>query len=215
MKPLTDCFLYAFIDTAYLYGRSIGELSRQLCAGGADLIQIRAKNSNPDQILHMAEEILPIAQKAHVGLVINDFPDIALQIGAPYCHLGQEDFFDKGYQSVSQLYPLPGSPAVGLSSHKPDQALRAIKAGADYLGVGPVFPTATKPEAQAATLDYVRWASEHIPIPWFAIGGIQLKNLDEVLNAGARRICVVSAILQSRDIAKTCLEFKKKLETKK
>jgi len=215
MKPLHHCHLYAFIDTAYLCARPVGEIARQLCSGGADLIQLRAKNSTPDQVLKMAEEILPIALNSHVGLVINDFPEVAASVGAPYCHLGQEDFFDQGFQSVTQLYSSKGSPVIGLSSHKPEQALRAVKAGAAYLGVGPVFATATKPEAPAATLDYVRWASANIEVPWFAIGGINLQNLDQVLNAGARRICVVSAILQAKDIAKACLEFRKKLETNK
>jgi thiamine-phosphate pyrophosphorylase len=86
-----------------------------------------------------------------------------------------------------------------------------VAAGADYVAVGPIFSTATKPTAAAVTLDYVRWAADHLQVPWFAIGGITLDNVDAVLAAGARRICVVSAILNSRDIARTCQLFRDRL----
>ena len=85
-----------------------------------------------------------------------------------------------------------------------------MAAGADYLGVGPVYATGTKPEAKPVTLEYVRWAAENVKIPWFAIGGINLGNLDEVMAAEAR-ICVVSAILNPEDVAGACREFKKRL----
>ena len=102
---------------------------------------------------------------------------------------------------------------LGLSSHSPEQAERAIQAGADYIAIGPVFATGTKPGRTPVTLDYVRWAAAHVSIPWFAIGGITLENLDEVLLAGARRICVVSAILNASDIGEACRTFKKRLAT--
>ena len=84
-------------------------------------------------------------------------------------------------------------------------------AGADYVAIGPVYATGTKPTAKPVTLEYVRWAARHINIPWFAIGGITLENLDEVLAAGAPRVCVVSAILNSSDIEATCRKFKDRL----
>src|SRR5215470_18086062 len=103
MKPLSDCRLYAFVDTAYLHGRSPAEVAEQLCAGGADLIQLRAKQSPLDEIRRMAESILPITRKAGVGLVINDHLTLAQELGADFCHLGQEDFFNPGHTHVSQL----------------------------------------------------------------------------------------------------------------
>src|ERR1700722_6099168 len=102
MKPLSDCRLYTFVDTSYLHGRAPELVAEQLCAGGSDLVQLRAKNSSKDEIRRMAEAILPVTQKAGVGLVINDHPDIAAEVGAEVCHLGQEDFFDAGYK-VSEL----------------------------------------------------------------------------------------------------------------
>jgi thiamine-phosphate pyrophosphorylase len=83
--------------------------------------------------------------------------------------------------------------------------------GADYIAIGPVFATGTKPGRAPVTLDYVRWAAANISIPWFAIGGITLENLGDVIGAGARRICVVSAILNVPDVARTCREFKRRL----
>ena len=87
----------------------------------------------------------------------------------------------------------------------------AVAAGPDYVAIGPVFATLTKPGRPAVTLDYVRWAASQISIPWFAIGGITLSNLDEVLAAGAKQICVVSAILAAPDVTKACQAFKKRL----
>jgi thiamine-phosphate pyrophosphorylase len=86
-----------------------------------------------------------------------------------------------------------------------------VAAGADYVAVGPVFPTGTKPGRAAVTLDYVRWAAANLTVPWFAIGGINLENLDSVLEAGATRICVVSTILNAKDIAAATAEFKGRL----
>ena len=211
MKPLTDCKLYTFVDTAYLHGRAPELVAQQLCDGGSDLIQLRAKKSSPDEIRAMAEKILHITRCADVGLVINDHLEIAHSLGADFCHLGQEDFFDSGRTHVSEFKIKNSKLKIGLSTHSPEQAQRALKAGADYIAIGPVFATGTKPGAKPVTVDYVRWAAENINIPWFAIGGIRLENLGEVLAAGAKRVCVVSAILNAPDVAKACAEFRKRL----
>jgi len=233
MKPLADCRLYAFVDTAFFHGRAPEVFAQQLCDGGADLIQLRAKKSTPDEIRRMAEAILPVTRRANVGLVINDHPDIARETGAEFCHLGQEDFFDAGYKNVSELKGRDGSPSrplwgggasvgrpggatlpevrIGLSTHSPEDAKRALAAGPDYIAIGPVYATGTKPMAKPVTLEYVRWAAVNVNIPWFAIGGINLRTLDEVLAAGARRICVISAILNSTDVMKACLKFRQRL----
>jgi thiamine-phosphate pyrophosphorylase len=210
-KPLADCKLYTFIDSAYLRGRDPATVARQLCDGGSDLIQLRAKDYSPDQIRAVAATILPITNRAGVGLIINDYLSIAADVGAPFCHLGQEDFFDAGHTNVNQLAKAARGVRIGLSSHAPEQAKRAVAAGAAYVAIGPVFATGTKPGAKPVTLDYVRWAAQHVTIPWFAIGGINLSNLDSVLAAGARRVCVVSAILNRDDIAEACREFKGRL----
>src|SRR5437016_6153619 len=132
MKPLSACRLYTFIDTAYLRGRPLELVAEQLCAGGSDLIQLRAKQSSLAEIRAMAEKILPITSRADVPLIINDHPSIALDPSTinhlssevlltkedPLstflgCHLGQEDFFDAGHIHVSELKTNPGSAGVG------------------------------------------------------------------------------------------------------
>jgi len=212
MKPLADCKLYTFVDTAYLHGRAPELVAQQLCDGGSDLIQLRAKKSSPEEIRAQAKKILPITRRANVGLVINDHLEIARELGADFCHLGQEDFFDAGFKSVSELKTQNSKLKIGLSTHAPEQAKRALTAGADYVAIGPVFATGTKPGVKPVTLEYVRWATENVSVPWFAIGGITLENLGEVLAAGAKRVCVVSAILDAPDATKACAEFRRRLE---
>ena len=209
MKPIVDCRLYAFIDGAYLNGRPPDEIARQLCDGGADIIQLRAKDWSENEIREAAKTILPITREAKIPLVINDYWSLASELGVEFCHLGQEDFF----KTEDDFNPKLVFPCLqlGLSSHAPEQAQAAMEADADYVAVGPVFKTPTKPGRAAVTLDYVRWAAENMDCPWFAIGGITMENLDEVLEAGARRVCVVSAILNSPDVARTCQQFRERL----
>jgi thiamine-phosphate pyrophosphorylase len=219
VKPLEQCRLYTFVDTAFLRGRTAAAVARQHCDGGSDLVQLRAKDRSPEEVRQLALEILPVLRRANVGLVVNDHWDIAREVGADFCHLGQEDFFEMRTRKaeggslthVSQLPTLAGRPFLGLSTHAPEEAERALAAGPAYIAAGPVYATATKPDAPPVTLEYVRWAAARVKIPWFAIGGINLDNLDEVLGAGARGICVVSAILNQEDIARACREFKKRL----
>ena len=212
MKLLAACKLYAFVDTAYLHGRAPETVAQMLCDGGVDLIQLRAKDAAPTEVRRMAEKILPVTRRAGVGLVINDHLAIAREVGAEFCHLGQEDFFDAGHKHVSELRIADCGLRIGLSTHAPEQAKRAVTAGADYIAIGPIYATGTKPTAKPVTLEYARWAAANVPVPWFAIGGINLENLDAVLAAGARRICVVSAILNAPDVTEACREFRQRLD---
>jgi thiamine-phosphate pyrophosphorylase len=222
MKPLAQCRLYTFIDTAWLGTRQASAIARQLCDGGSDLIQLRAKGATADEVCRLAGQILPVLHRAGVGLVINDHWDIACKIGADLCHLGQEDFFGAGWTDSSQLPPAGKRsglgadaspiPLLGLSTHAPAQALRALAARPAYIAIGPVYPTLSKPGVAPVTLDYVRWAAANIQIPWFAIGGINLGNIGEVLQAGATRICAVTAILNAPDPAEVCRQFRQHLK---
>jgi thiamine-phosphate pyrophosphorylase len=204
---LEDCRLYAFVDTAYLHGRSPAEVARQLCEGGADIVQLRAKDLPGEQVRVMAAQVAPVLSAAGVHFVVNDYPDIAAEFGA-ICHLGQEDFFDAGHVHTSEF-----GVKIGLSTHAPPQAARAVAAAPAYIAIGPVYATGTKPTAKPVTLEYVRWAEANVKIPWFAIGGINLANIADVLEAGARRICVVSAILNAPDVAAACRKFQERLQT--
>jgi thiamine-phosphate pyrophosphorylase len=211
LPDLKDCRLYTFVDTAYLHGRDPVEIARQLCDGGSDLIQLRAKDHSRDDIRRLAAKLLAITTAADVFLVINDHAEIAAEIGAPFCHLGQEDFFDAGHTHITQISNDRPSLKIGLSTHAPKQAERAIAAGADYVAIGPIYATGTKPTTKPVTLDYVRWAAANVKIPWFAIGGINEQTIHPVLEAGAKRICIVSAILNSANIAAACAAFKRRL----
>ena len=211
-RPLAECRLYTFVDTAYLRGRDPIDIARQLCDGGSDLIQLRAKGSSLEEVRQLALQLLPIMSAADVRLVNNDHPEIASEIGAPCLHLGQEDFFDAGHQQVEELPQKKQGIEIGLSTHTPDQCARAVNAGADYVAIGPVFATDTKPLAVPVTLEYVRWAASSVRLPWFAIGGINLETVESVVQAGARRICVVSAILNSRNITEACREFRRRID---
>ena len=204
LRSLADCHLYTFVDTAYLDGRDPSEIARQLCDGGSDLVQFRAKDWPRERVLPVAEALAAVLDRAGVRLVVNDHLDVAVAVGAPCVHLGQEDFFDAGHTHVSGLPGRPPGLEVGLSTHAPDQCRRAVDAGADYVAIGPVFATGTKPTARPVTLDYVRWAASSVSVPWFAIGGINEATLPAVLEAGARHVCIVSAILRSPDIAAAC-----------
>ena len=209
MKPLAECVLYTFIDAAYLRGREVATVARELCEGGSDLIQLRAKDWPREKIEEAARAVIPITRSNGVRLVINDYLQIAESVGAEICHLGQEDFFEAGHQHMSQLRT---KVAIGMSTHAPEQAGKAVLAGAEYVAIGPVYPTGTKPTAKPVTLEYVRWAAENVRIPWFAIGGINLNTIDDVIAAGARRVCVVSAILNSADVKAACKELKSRLQ---
>jgi thiamine-phosphate pyrophosphorylase len=211
VKPLAACRLYTFVDTAYLRGRAPEFVAQQLCDGGSDIIQLRAKNSPPDEVRRLAEKVLPITRAAGVPLVINDHLEIARELGAEFCHLGQEDFFDAGFTHVSQLKIQNSKLKTGLSTHAPAQAARALAAAANYIAIGPIYATQTKPTAKPVTLDYIRWAQTNVTVPWFAIGGVNLQTLEEVLAAGATRVCVVSAILNADDIAAACKKFRARL----
>jgi thiamine-phosphate pyrophosphorylase len=211
MKPLESCRLYTFIDTGHLHGRAPAEVARMLCDGGSDIVQLRAKGVAPVKVQRMAEEILPVTRAAGVPLVINDYPDVARACGAEMVHLGEADYLDADcFHKTWTNEPRP-SLRVGVSTHGPRHGRIAVGVGADYIGVGPVYATATKPGRAPVTLEYVRWAAANVKVPWFAIGGITLANLDEVLAAGARRICAVSAILNAPDVARACAEFRQRL----
>lgn len=218
-KPLVDWppkrpLLYTFIDTDYVSPTSASEVGRALIAGGADLVQLRAKRQSEVTVRNLADELVPLFQTAKIPLVINDYPQIAQETGAPLFHLGQEDlltepaskFLLSDASNVSQ--PLPH---FGVSTHAPDQALRALEFRPAYLGIGPVFATPTKPTAQAVTLDYVAWAESNVSIPWFAIGGVNSQNIDSILNAGAKGVCIVSAILTAPNIEVSCRRFRQML----
>ncbi len=160
--------------------------------GGVEIVQYREKQADDRQRLTMADKLCQLCHHYGALFIVNDRPDLALAVDADGVHLGQQDL------PVALARQMLGpSRIIGQSTTNPDEMQRAIEQGADYIGVGPVYATPTKPDKPAAGLDYVRYAAAHAPMPWFAIGGIDIHNLGEVLNAGAERVAVVRAIMDA------------------
>lgn len=211
MRAWVDCRLYAFVDAAYLDGRSPADVAGALCGGGADVVQVRAKGWSRDDTLRLVDAVFPVVTAQGARCVLNDDWPLGRELGVPCVHLGQEDFFDAGHVHRDELPGAKEGPELGLSSHAPGQFQRAEAAGAAYVAVGPVFATPTKPGRPAVSLGYVRWAAAHARVPWFAIGGIHPGNLDAVLEAGARRVCIVSALLRQPDVERATRELRARL----
>jgi len=155
--------------------------------GGVDVLQLRDKSLGDEGIVRAAREFRGACDEYGVPFILNDRPDLVEACGADGVHLGRDD---------------PGGRAghiLGRSTHAPEQALAVTDA--DYISVGPVWETPTKPGRPAAGLGYVRWAAGHVERPWFAIGGIDARTLPQVLDAGATRIVVVRAITAAADPA--------------
>ena len=174
-------------------------------AGGVEVVQLRAKDWEARPTLALGERMLALARRYGVPFFLNDRPDLAALLGADGVHLGQNDLTP---EEARRFF----AGMVGRSTHAPEQALRALEEGVDYLSVGPVWETPTKPGRPAAGLAYVRWAAENLgEKPWYAIGGIDLGNLDQGLEAGARRIVVVRAILDAPDPERAARALRERL----
>lgn len=160
--------------------------------GGLTLVQYRDKDTDDLARFNTARKLRQLCHDYDALFIVNDRIDLALAVDADGVHLGQQD---APIQFARQL--LGSGRIIGRSTHNADDLTRAIDEGADYVGVGPVYETPTKAGRPAAGLDYVRYAAEHCSIPWFAIGGIDINNVNDVLAAGADRISVVRAIMQA------------------
>lgn len=163
--------------------------------GGVDMVQLREKDADDDAILRAAARFRALCDDHGALFWLNDRPDLARAASADGVHLGQDDV--PVGEAREQLGP---DVLIGLSTHSPEQFDAALGAGADQLSVGPVWETPTKAGRPAAGLDYVRYAAKRGgEAPWFAIGGIDAGNLQEVIGAGARRVVVVRAIRDADD----------------
>ncbi len=175
--------------------------------GGIDIIQLREKNTPEKDIIDLGKEIKKLINKTDVVFIVNDRIDIALACEADGVHLGQDDLPVNEARTIT-----PDGFIIGLSTHSPEQGKIALNTNADYFGIGPVFPTPTKPDYKAAGLEYVTWAATNIKdLPWFAIGGISEENIDKITKAGAKKIAVVRAIMTAKDPLKITQLLKEKI----
>jgi len=207
MKHLEESKLYGILDLKYVPPSDIVRVATQMVYGGVDILQLRAKSFIPDDVRWFAEQIHPVTSSAGVPLVINDYPEVAGEIGAEGVHVGQDDL------SVDRARELAGyRTVIGKSTHSIAQAMAAAVEDTDYLGFGPLFATPTKPDYAPLGLQDIRTVYEMVKKPIFCIGGIKLENLGAVLEAGARRVVIVSGILQAPDIEVYCRKVKEMLE---
>ena len=197
--------LYVLISSS-IATKSVKETSRLVIDGGADAIQLREKTISDSEFISLAGEVRDITTKRGSLLIINDRVHIAREINADGVHLGQQDM------SVLEARDIIGyEKIIGVSTHSVIQAKQAQKDGADYIAIGPIYPTKTKDYEPSVGIEVIREISGAVNIPFIAIGAITLDNLDEVLKAGASRIAVCSAIIGSKDIYSSTRQFKEKL----
>jgi len=175
-------------------GRPLAGVLREAAAGGIDAVQLREKALDDEALLALTRRAREVCDDLGLLLIVNDRPLVALDGGADGVHVGQDD------DSVAAARGVVGAELlIGLSTHTPAQIDAAADADVDYIGVGPVHATPTKPGRPAVGLDLVRYAAAHSAVPFFAIGGINAGNLGEARDAGARRVAVVRAIAQAED----------------
>ena len=206
-RSLSDARLYLCVDARERQG-DLAEFLDAVLSCGVDIVQLRQKGIEAKQEL-AALEIFADACKRHDALLaVNDRADVAWASGAPVLHLGQDDLPVSVARAIVAEEVL-----IGRSSHTESEAgAAAVEEGVDYFCVGPCWPTPTKPGRPAPGLALVRYASAlHTTRPWFAIGGIDLGNVDEVLDAGARRVVVVRAITEATDPGAAAAEFATRL----
>ncbi len=197
-----DASLYGILDLGYVAKEEMRAVARGLLEGGAGVIQLRAKGCDPEEVLALFGEYAPdlaeMCQSFDVPLIINDYPEVALAVGADGVHVGQDD------GSLVEVRSVVGdSMIVGRSTHSAQQARAALDEGFDYIGFGPLFPTPTKQGRPGIGLESIFDVENEVgkKIPVFCIGGIKPDNLELVLASGACRVVIVSALLQASDIS--------------
>ncbi len=198
MKKQLPAGIYGITAEAFSLGRSNLEVAEAMIAGGIKVIQYREKRDKKDycEIYRECQEIRQLTRKHDVLFLVNDFVDIALLVDADGVHIGQEDLPMAAARSL-----LGADKIIGLSTHSPEQAEAAVAAGADYIGVGPLYATQTKENVcDAVGLEYLDYVVKNIKIPFVAIGGIKEHNIAEVIARGAKTICLVTEIVGAEDV---------------
>ena len=195
MKPAIDYSIYLVTDEACLHGRPLLKCVEEALAAGVTLVQYRAKAADGGVLYAEACRLKELCDKYNVPLIINDRLDIALAVGAAGVHLGQDDL------PCAVARRLLGEDfIIGVSAHNPAEAEQAVSEGADYLGCGAVFGTATKHDVAKLGLENLRAIRKAVAVPMVGIGGITADNYAEVLATGANGAAIVSGILAQDDI---------------
>lgn len=201
-------------DRARLYLVVPGDLPADVLGAvieaGVDVVQLRMKDAEAGEVIEVADQMQGVCEDAGVPFVINDRPDIALALAADGVHLGQDDLSPVVAREI-----VGPDVIIGRSTHSTDDITRALQEHedglADYIAVGPIEPTPTKPGRPGVGLDLIGHSSKVVSFPWFAIGGINTQTLSNVVKAGASRIVVVRAIVESQDPVRAASELKGEL----
>ena len=186
-------------------GRALADVLAPALAAGVDVVQLRDKAATRDELLAAAAPARDLCDEAGALLILNDHPELVQASGADGCHVGQDDM-----EAAAARAQAGADALVGQSTHFPDEVAGATDV--DYIGVGPVYATPTKPGRHPVGIELVRFAAFHAPVPFFAIGGIDTANVDAVVAAGARRIAVVRAITEAADPGAAAAHLRAALE---
>jgi thiamine-phosphate pyrophosphorylase len=183
------------------------DLLREASAGGVDIVQLREKHLPDDELVAVANAARALCERLGTLLIVNDRPLVAGEVGADGVHVGQDDM------PVAEVRELVGPDVlVGLSTHAPEEIDAVDGSLVDYIGVGPIHETPTKPGRPAVGLELIRYAAAHSPVPFFAIGGLHAGNLAEALDVGASRACVLRAISDAADPQGAARELRELLD---
>jgi thiamine-phosphate pyrophosphorylase len=190
-------------------GSELPDLLRAAVAGGVDIVQLREKLLPDDELLAVAHASSALTRQLRTLLIINDRPWVAQKAGTDGVHVGQDDM------PVADVREIVGPEMlIGLSTHSPPQIDAVDASLVDYIGVGPIHETPTKPGRPAVGLELIRYAAAHAPVPFFAIGGLDAGNLAQALDAGASRVCVLRAIAAAEDPRRAAHELRSALDAR-
>jgi thiamine-phosphate pyrophosphorylase len=195
MRVLSECRFYGIIDLGYVQESDITHVAERMIEGGVDLIQLRGKDKSFDVLAGYAARLHEITARSSTPLIVNDHAEIAREIPVEGVHVGQDD------DSIEVARRKAGRAVfIGKSTHSVEQALAAQREGADYIGFGPIFATPTKPDYAPIGLADIKRVHAEVSLPIFCIGGINIDNLQGVIDAGAKRVVMVSALLKAQRI---------------
>jgi thiamine-phosphate pyrophosphorylase len=195
MSALSECRLYGIIDLGYVERRDGARVIEQMIEGGVDVIQLRGKDNSIGELMELSAEFHELTAKSSTPLIVNDHAEIAKRVPLEGAHVGQDD------DPIEIARRKAGRDIfVGKSTHSLQQARAAQAEGADYIGFGPIFATPTKPDYAPIGLENISRVHAEVSLPIFCIGGINIDNLQRVIDAGAKRVVMVSALLKAHNI---------------
>ena len=198
-----ELLLYAVTDRSWLHGRTLKEQVKEALDGGVTFLQLREKQIDSELFLQEAQELKELCKQYQVPFVINDDVELALKVDADGVHVGQSDM-----EAGDVRKKLGKDKIIGVSAQTVEQAVMAEKHGADYLGVGAVFPTSSKDDAQEVDYETLKAICQAVQIPVIAIGGINTQNVDRLKGSGICGVAVISAIFAQDDIKEAAKELK-------